>query len=221
MLAATAAARIAEGADEESVLVLTASRQAADALRADITRRLTGHRGERAGEVRTVREPIVRTVHSYAFAVLRLQAVRDGLPVPRLLSGPEQDVVVRELLAGDLERGAPDWPEPLRPALAVPGFAEELRDLLLRAAERGLGPEDLIKLGHRQGRDEWVAAGRFWRQYEEVTLLQGVGGHAVGESGAPALDAAELVPALVELEGTPSCSPGTGAQTPVRGRRAA
>lgn len=213
LLAATAAARIAEGADEESVLVLTASRQAADALRADITRRLTGHRGERAGEVRTVREPIVRTVHSYAFAVLRLQAVRDGLPVPRLLSGPEQDVVVRELLAGDLERGAPDWPEPLRRALAVPGFAEELRDLLLRAAERGLGPEDLIKLGHRQGRDEWVAAGRFWRQYEEVTLLQGVGGHAVGESGAPALDAAELVAsALVELEGDPELLAGEQAR---------
>ncbi len=209
LLAATAAARIAEGAEEESVLVLTASRQAADALRADITRRLTGHGGKRAGEVRTVREPLVRTVHSYAFAVLRRQAARDGRPAPRLLSGPEQDVVVRELLAGDLERGAPDWPEPLRPALAIPGFAEELRDLLLRAAERGLGPEDLIKLGHRQGRDEWVAAGRFWSQYEEVTLLQGMGGNAVGEPGAPALDAAELVAsALVELEGDPELLAG-------------
>ena len=31
-------------------------------------------------------------------------------------------------------------------------------------------------------RDAWVAAGKFWRQYEEVTVLQGAG-------GAPALDA--------------------------------
>lgn len=208
LLATTAAARIAEGADPESVLVLTASRKSADAVRSEITRRLTILDDTRA-EIRTVREPLVRTVHSYAFAVLRAQAARDGVPAPRLLSGPEQDVVVRELLAGDLERGAPDWPEPLRPALAVPGFAEELRDLLLRAAERGLGPEDLVTLGRRQGRPEWVAAGHFWSQYEQVTLLQGVGGHAVGEPGAPALDAAELVSsALVELEGDPGLLAG-------------
>ncbi|WP_134712715.1 ATP-dependent helicase [Saccharomonospora xinjiangensis] len=204
LLASAVAARIADGAEPENVLVLTASRRAADAVRADITRRLTAlDEGDGAG-IRTVREPLVRTVHSYAFAVLRAQAASDGSPAPRLLSGPEQDVVVRELLAGDLERGAPDWPESLRPALAVPGFAEELRDLLLRAAERGLGPEDLVRLGRSQARPEWVAAGHFWSQYEQVTLLQGVGGNAVGEAGAPALDAAELVAsALVELEGEP------------------
>ncbi|WP_157577224.1 UvrD-helicase domain-containing protein, partial [Saccharomonospora iraqiensis] len=203
LLAETAAARVRQGADPENLLVLTASRRAAEAVRAEITRMLTaGDDAGSAGVVRTVREPVVRTVHSYAFAVLRLQAARDGLPAPRLLSGPEQDAVVRDLLAGDLDRGAGDWPPTLRPALAVPGFAEELRDLLLRAAERGLGPEDLVKLGRSRGREEWVAAGTFWSQYEEVTLLQGVGGHAVGESGAPALDAAELVSsALVELEG--------------------
>ncbi|NIJ13917.1 superfamily I DNA/RNA helicase/RecB family exonuclease [Saccharomonospora amisosensis] len=201
LLAATAVARVRQGADPESLLVLTSSRRAADALRADITRRLTAD-PEHSGS--TIREPVVRTVHSYAFAVLRLQAGLNDLPAPRLLSGPEQDVVVRELLAGDLERGAPEWPEKLRPALGVPGFAEELRDLLLRAAERGLGPEDLVKLGRQQGKEEWVAAGTFWRQYEEVTLLQGAGGHALGEPGSPALDAAELVAsALVELEGDP------------------
>ncbi|MFC4004322.1 ATP-dependent helicase [Prauserella oleivorans] len=201
LLTALAVERIRQGSDPESLLVLTASRRAAAAVRAEITRRLTA---DTAHTGRTIREPLVRTVHSYAFAVLRLQAGLKDLPAPRLLSGPEQDVVVRELLAGDLERGAPDWPERLRPALAVPGFAEELRDLLLRAAERGLGPDDLGKLGKQQQREEWVAAGKFWRQYEEVTLLQGSGGNALGTPGAPALDAAELVAsALVELEGDP------------------
>lgn len=115
----------------------------------------------------------MRTVHSYAFSLLRLEARAEELPPPRLLAGAEQDVVVRELLEGDLEEGATGWPEQLRPALTVPGFAEELRDLLMRAAERGLGPEDLTELGHRQDREEWVAAGQFWAQYEEVTQLQG------------------------------------------------
>ncbi|WP_420848872.1 ATP-dependent helicase [Prauserella marina] len=201
LLADAAAERVLHGAEPDSLLVLTASRRSANAMRAEITRRLTAS-GEHEG--RTVREPMVRTVHSYAFAVLRLQAGLNELPAPRLLSGPEQDVVVRDLLAGDLERGAPDWPRELRPALSVPGFAEELRDLLLRAAERGLGPEDLGKLGRQQQREEWVAAGKFWRQYEEVNLLLGTGGNALGIPGSPALDAAELVAsALVELEGDP------------------
>nr|WP_236796013.1 ATP-dependent DNA helicase [Amycolatopsis sp. GM8] len=192
LLATAVANRIDAGIDPERVLVLTASRRAADSLRADITRR-----GTSGAHGRTIREPIVRTVHSYAFALLRLQAGVQGLPPPRLLSSPEQDVVVRELLAGDLELGAENWPEQLRPALPVPGFAEELRDLILRAAERGLGPDDLVKLGRRTDRPQWIAAGKFWRQYEEVTILQGAG-------GAPALDAAELVAsALVEMEGDP------------------
>jgi superfamily I DNA/RNA helicase/RecB family exonuclease len=213
LLAATAAARVRErGVDPERLLVLTTSRRAADALRVDITRRLTafstasglrppldsGHAGW------TVREPMVRTVHSYAYALLRLQATADGVPPPRLLSGPEQDVVVRELLKGDLEDGAENWPERLRPALAVPGFAEELRDLILRAAERGLGPEDLVKVGRRKHREEWVAAGTFWRQYEEVNLLHGAGGNALGIPASPALDAAELVTsALLALDSDP------------------
>lgn len=191
LLVELAARRIASGdGDPQRVLVLTASRRAADAVRSAITQTLTarfGHGG------RTIREPLVRTVHSYAFAVLRLRAARDELPAPRLLSAPEQDVIVRDLLDGDIEDGAHAWPERLRPALAVPGFAEELRDLLSRAAERGLGPADLEELGRSRDRPEWVAAGRFWHQYEEVTLLRSGGGHALAMPGAQALDAAELV----------------------------
>jgi superfamily I DNA/RNA helicase/RecB family exonuclease len=163
---------------------LTASRRAATRMRSAITRRVTGP----DAVLRTAQEPLVRTVHSYAFAVLRLQAVREELSPPSLLNGPEQDAQIRDLLDGDIEAGAPDWPEELRPALSVPGFADELRDLLLRAAERGVGPNDLIALGRQHDRPEWIAAGRFGKQYEEVTLLRGA-----TSQQAPALDAAELV----------------------------
>ncbi|MCI2417766.1 ATP-dependent helicase [Saccharopolyspora sp. K220] len=185
LIAQLAADRIQNrGVSPENVLVLTASRRAAAWMRTEITRLLTGS----STGLRTAPEPLVRTVHSYAFAVLRLQAVRDELPPPQLLNGPDQDALVRELLTGDVENGAQDWPEALRPALTVPGFAEELRDLLLRAAERGVGPERLITLGRQHDRPEWIAAGRFAKQYEQVTLLRGAGG-----AQAPALDAAELV----------------------------
>ncbi|NED64064.1 hypothetical protein G3I15_24310, partial [Streptomyces sp. SID10244] len=76
-----------------------------------------------------LREPLVRTVHSYAFAVLRLQASAHGNPPPRLITGSEQDMVLRELLAGDVEDGAEYWPDRLRPALGTDGFAQALRDL--------------------------------------------------------------------------------------------
>ena len=170
------------------ILVLTASRRSAAALRGRITRLLAG--ATPPDGLRIAREPLVRTVHSYAFGVLRLQAALHGDPPPRLMAAPEQDATIRELLKDD--RATP-WPARLRPALELPGFAAELRDLLLRAAERGLGPEDLIWFGQRYEREEWVAAGEFGRQYEQVTLLRGaVGGTAEGGGGA-SLDAAELV----------------------------
>ena len=173
-------------ADPENVLVLTANRRAASAVRAAISQRLSGFR--------VARGPLVRTVHSYAFGVLRLRSALHGDPPPRLLAAADQDVMIRELLAGDVaEFGGESWPDRMRPALGLPGFAAELRDLLLRAAERGIGPEDLIELGRTHARPEWVAAGRFGTEYEEVTLLRGaVGAQSMGGT-APALDAAELV----------------------------
>ena len=184
------------GVDPEQLLIVTANRRAATEVRAAVAGRITEH--DRTGDgLRTVREPLVRTVHSYAFSVLRLHAHRRDVPGPRLLSGPEQDAVVRELLAGDVEDEAHYWPDRLWPALTVPGFAEELRDLMLRAAERGLGPEDLIRVGKDAKHPEWVAAGRFARQYEQVMLLTNAADSAVAQESAPALDAAELVAGAV------------------------
>jgi len=184
------------GTDPESVLVLVGSKQAARTVREQITAQLTG------STVTTVREPLVRTVHSYAFAVLRLQAARNGNPPPRLISGPEQDAVFRELLRGDVADGARRWPLSLRPALGMAGFATELRNLLLRAAERGAGPEDLVRLGRARARPEWVAAGRFGQQYEQSMLLRAAVGMAVPQASAPAVDAAELVSAAVDALGS-------------------
>lgn len=190
LVAELAAARIAAG-DGERVLVLVPDRTAAGEMRTRISRLLAD-----AGP-RTRREPLVRTIHSYAFGVLRRHAAMHEQPAPRLLSGPEQDAMVRELLAGDIADGADYWPAGVRPAIGLPGFAGELRDLLLRAAERGLGPEHLVKLGRAHKRPEWVAAGKFGKAYEQVTLLQGTVGAQHPQATAPALDAAELVAAAL------------------------
>ncbi|WP_063024374.1 ATP-dependent DNA helicase [Nocardia niwae] len=198
-----AAERMAAGADPESVLVLTHSKQAASALRDAVTTRLSGPGpGAEGGVPGATREPLVRTLHSYAFSVLRRHATAHGNPPPRLLTGAEQDAVLREMLRGDLADMADGarglWPERLRPALALGGFAEQLRDLMLRATERGIGPEDLVRLGREHDKPEWVAAGRFAIRYEQTMLLRWSVGVEAPEATAPALDAAELVGAALD-----------------------
>ncbi len=85
-------ARADAGVPIEHMLMLTFSRRAAGQLRDRVAARLQ----------RTVREPIARTLHSYAFGVLRMANAARGLPAPRLLSAAEQDIVLRELLeSGD------------------------------------------------------------------------------------------------------------------------
>ncbi|MET0475058.1 MAG: ATP-dependent DNA helicase [Mycobacterium sp.] len=196
MLVETAAARIAAGADPESVLLLTGSARLGAHARAAVTAALLGDSGRSA-----VREPMVRTLHSYAFAVLRLAAQRNGDPPPRLITSAEQDGIIRELLAGDLEDGANasvSWPRHLLPALGTVGFANELRDLLARCTERGVEPAALQRIGRRAGRREWVAAGQFAQVYEQVMLLRSAVGMAAPQATIPALGAAELVGAALE-----------------------
>ena len=86
------------------MLALSASRVAAGDLRERITARLGG----------TSTEPLARTHQAFGFGILRQAAALRGDPTPRLLSGPEQDVILRELLAGHAagEGKGPAWPEP-------------------------------------------------------------------------------------------------------------
>ncbi|WP_436844496.1 ATP-dependent helicase [Streptomyces wuyuanensis] len=170
------ASRIERGADPERLLVLTFSRKAAVELRDRMAVRLGG-----------ARAPQATTFHSYCYAVVRAHQDADLFAEPlRLLSGPEQDVAVRDLLAGQLDleregRAGARWPAELRACLTTRGFADEVRAVLARSRELGLGPDALADFARRTGRPDWGAAAAFLAEYLDVLDLQGV------------LDYAELV----------------------------
>ncbi|MBU3707349.1 MAG: ATP-dependent helicase, partial [Mycobacterium sp.] len=201
LLVQAAVVHISAGLDPESVLLLTGSGRLAASARSALTAELLAACSDEPCRA-VVREPLVRSLHSYAFGVLRKAAERAGDPPPRLVTGAEQDGIIRELLAGDLDDGAQRWPRELRPALTTVAFATGLRDLLAQCAQRGIDGPALKRLGRLHSRPEWAAAGRFATQYEQVMLLRAAVGTAAPQATVPALGAADLVGAALEAFAT-------------------
>ena len=144
------------GYTTDEVLVLSATRASATALRDELAVRLGV----------TTRGPLARTANSVAFQLVRAFT---GEPVT-LLTGAEHDQIVGELLEGGIRDGfGPAWPDPLTPEVrALRGFRSELRDVMMRAVEHGVAADDLARLGERAGRPEWVATAAFLAEYAEV-----------------------------------------------------
>lgn len=180
------AEHVRRGTDPERILVLTFSRKAAGELRDRMAARMGG-----------AAAPQATTFHSFCYALVRAHQDPELFADPlRLMSGPEQDLAVRELLAGEAElerrgRTGVRWPDELRAALTTRGFADEVRAVLARTRELGLGPRALAAFAGRTGRPDWSAAAGFLAEYLDVLDLQGV------------IDYAELVHRAVLLAGRP------------------
>jgi len=182
------AAAVAAGLDAQDVLVLAPTRRAA----ADLQDRLAARLGATTGG------RLVRTPAAAAFALLRARASLRGEPPPVLVSGPEQDLMLADLLAGHAAGdGTPiPWPAHVRPdVLGLRAFRDEVRDLLMRAAERGLAPDDLDRLGREHARPEWVAGAALYEEYLDVARLR-AGTPDAGERLDPAVVVEDAARAL-------------------------
>ena len=152
LLVEAAALRVErDGLDPARVLLLAPSRAASARLRDAFTARLE----------RSLSAPPARTWSSYAFDLIRRARAEgrlDWLPrAPRLLSGAEQDLIIKELLEGHRVSGSgPAWPDGFGPALSTRGFRQEVRELFDRVTEYGTTADELADLGRRAGRPEWL-----------------------------------------------------------------
>jgi superfamily I DNA/RNA helicase len=168
------------GVPADSVLALTFSRKAAEQLRDRVTARL-GH---------TTSSSLSATFHSFAYGLVRAHGPRGLYDEPlRLLSAPEQDVVLQRLLTHEAE--SVRWPSGLHHAVGTRGFAREVQHVLARAREKGLDPADLVALGRAADEPAWTAAGLFMEQY--LTVLDSMS----------ALDYPELVSRAVAFAEQP------------------
>lgn len=168
VLIEAALSRIAAGQDPDSILLITYGRERASELRDAIALRTTV----------TMHEPLARTFHSLAYSILKMDT-GDGYHEPILLSGPEQENFIRELLEGDVQDGYRKWPSDLHDGddkkgnpLLTQGFIRELRDLIMRANERGISPEQLASRGEKVNEKYWAPAADFWRRYKEIMAIR-------------------------------------------------
>ncbi|BDZ38835.1 ATP-dependent helicase [Microbacterium suwonense] len=175
------------GMRPEELLVLTPSRQAATALRDRVGVRV----------MQATPGPLVRSLASFAFQLVRGLTVRHGMEPPALLTGADQDRIIADLLAGDAEDGTRRWPEGLSPVVrASKGFRSELRAFLAECTELGVRPGEL----EESGREVWRAAADFLDEYRDVMAGMRVAHRDIPEllSEATAIlrtaDAADLGP---------------------------
>ncbi len=170
---------LGRGGNPNDLVVITPNRASASRLRDRLALRLA----------QPTEGPLARTINSIAFEVLSFARHSAGQPLPRLLTGGEQDSDIAQLLLGHSEEGTgPHWPDPLGPEVRERrGFRTELRDTMMRATEYGLTSEKLRALARQCERPEWSAVADFQAEY-----LQVMGGLRPNQ-----LDASELVAAAV------------------------
>ena len=174
------AARVDAGTRPDQILTLTFSRRAAGELRTRIARSLG----------RTVAAPLAWTFHGFGYSLVGEQLAPDDLGRSlRLLSGSEQEVVVRDLLRHDRELGTVPWPEQLDAALKTRGFTEQVRAFMGRVRSLGMASQDVREIDPE--RPDWAAMADFLDEYLDVMDSRGL------------LDYSELVSRAVAFAESP------------------
>ena len=154
-----------------------------------------------------------------AFSILASDAKRTGELAPVLVSGSEQDQMLKEILE---QTDGSSWPKNLDAGVrSLTGFRTELRDLIAASLEHGLTPAKLTELGKAQNLPQWAAAAEVFESYlaklhtagrkrfdsasllreaaNALALLEALPQSLLGLKTILVDDAQELTPAAAEL----------------------
>ncbi len=161
-LVRAAAARLFDGVPVADIRLLAFNRARARDLRTAL-----------AAEMQQGALPVVTTFHGLAFDIVGRASVGDpDASPPRLLSGAEEDVRIRDLLRGAVADGQIPWPEDLTAALPTIGLANDVRAFLARVRELGIDTDQLAQAGRTLDRPEWTALAQFARHEADVMALE-------------------------------------------------
>ena len=152
---------IEEGIDPNQILLLTFDRERATELNDAIVSQIP----------KSINGAIVKTIPAFAYGLLRAHAAQNGKKPPTLLSGAEQDFYIRELLGPSAISNSADWPEELLAAVKTAAFAREMRDLIMRATERGITTDQLAQLSTRENFPLWLPASKFYLEYTQSRTI--------------------------------------------------
>lgn len=144
-----------EGADPERVVLVVRSRRDRDEVRARLLARVD----------RPLPSLLVTTAQGLAFHVVNARFRELGYrEPPQILSAADQFAKVRELLRGE---DPEQWPA-YGSLLGLRGFADEVRQFLLRAQEVLLTPEHIETKAAEAGLTGWRELAAFYAQYVDV-----------------------------------------------------
>ena len=175
----------AKGLEPAQIVVIAATRESANTLRDQLA---LEYQGATPG-------PLAKTLTSLAFSILAAAAKQDGKKAPVLVSGSEQDQLLKEVLT---ELDSNLWPKHLDSTVrSLTGFRTELRDLISACLEHGISPDELTELGKAQGLPEWIASASCYASYLkklEVSDLARYDSASLLRSAAKALESLEQFP---------------------------
>lgn len=152
---------IEEGADPERVALIVRTRSARRMARRALLARLS----------RSLPDVKALTVHGLAHHVIarRYQALEYDRP-PEVLTALDQFSKVRELLGGERPE---DWATYGR-MLHLRGFADEVRQFLMRAQESLVDPDEIMSRAEVLGLRGWRELAGFYRRYIQILGDEGL-----------------------------------------------
>ncbi|XCB30464.1 PD-(D/E)XK nuclease family protein [Arcanobacterium hippocoleae] len=147
------------------IAVLTTSRRSASATRNQLSLELGGlNKGVQ-----------VRSISAFAFEIVARYAQLSGRRPPELITGPDQDAILKEAfeialsnLPSKLDLSLAQIPNLSPETVNLPAFRADFRDLITRAAELQLSPADLTALSRQHRIPVWELGAQLMETYEKM-----------------------------------------------------